>query len=324
MSTERPDPSLLYERIYRVRSVEERLIEEYGSRRIRMALHLSIGQEAVAVGTLSVTRPTDTVIGTHRSHALYLGKGGDLQAMIDEFYSLPSGCSRGFGGSMHLAAPDVGMLGATAVVGGGVPLAVGQALAHKRAGDGNISIAFTGDGGIDEGSFWEALNLAAVLRLPVLFLVENNGYSTLTSQVNRQASLDLIAKGSAFGVESLQVDGNDVMEVAATAAAVIGRLRSGQGPFLLEATTFRYVSHVGVVSDWGAGRPVEECEQWPACDPVLRFEQSGLLAPSEAAAVRARVDHQVDDAFQTAIAAFEAVNAIEQLAAPPPPNPSRV
>lgn len=318
------NPSLLYERMYRIRRVEEQLIEEYGSRRIRMAVHLSIGQEAASVGVMSTVDASDTVVGTHRSHALYLAKGGDLQAMIDEFYSLPSGCSSGVGGSMHLSAPDVGMLGATAVLGGGVPIAVGAALAHKRDGSGRISIAYTGDGGIEEGSFWESLNLAAVLRLPVLFLVENNGYSTLTPQAARQAHLDLMAKGAAFGVESVRVDGNDVMEVAAMAADVVARLRAGQGPFLLEAVTFRYVAHVGVVSDWGAGRPLEECERWPACDPLVRFEQQQVLTPGELAAIRTEIDAGVERAFDRAIEGFETVNAFEQLPAPPPPNPTRV
>ena len=310
----------LYERMALIRRVEERLIDEYGSRRLRMALHLSIGQEGVAVGVLDESRASDTVIGTHRSHAIYLAKGGDLQALIDEFYSLPTGCSAGVGGSMHLSDPDVGLLGSTAVLGGGVPIAVGGALAHRRAGRGDIAFAFTGDGGVDEGSFWESLNLAALLRLPVLFVVENNGYSTLTTQPARQASVDIVAKCRAFGVEALAADGNDVLGLAATVAGLVGRLREGEGPFVLEARTFRYVAHVGVVSDWGAGRPLADRDQWPACDPLVRFADSKTLPAGELADIGARVDKVVDEAFATSIAAFETLNAVEQLEAPPPPG----
>lgn len=306
-----------------IRRVEERLIDEYGSRRLRMPLHLSIGQEAAAVGVLHASRAEDTVVGTHRSHAIYLAKGGDLQALIDEFYSLPTGCSGGVGGSMHLADPSVGLLGSTAVLGGGVPLSVGGAFAHRHAGRGNIAFAFTGDGGVDEGSFWESVNLAAVLRLPVLFVVENNGYSTLTTQESRQASADIVAKCRAFGVESLVADGNDVLATAHTVAGLVRRLRQGEGPFVAEVRTFRFVAHVGVVSDWGAGRPLSELEQWPACDPLVRFEQAGELSGGELSAVHARVDARVKAAFATAITAFEALNSIEQLAAPPPPSSSR-
>lgn len=319
----RQSPAAMYERMYLIRCVEERLISEYGSRRLRMALHLSIGQEAVAVGLLGAARSTDTVVGTHRSHAIYLAKGGGLQEMIDEFYSLPTGCSHGVGGSMHLSAPEAGMLGATAVLGGGVPIAVGGGFAHQRAGEGNISFAMTGDGGVDEGSFWEALNLAALLRLPVLFVVENNGYSTLTPQRARQAAVDMSAKASSFGVGSASVDGNDVIEVDRVVSGMVEQLRAGEGPLVVEARTFRYVAHVGVVSDWGNGRPLPEREVWPACDPLVRLEQAGVVPGDELASVRSRVQVAVDDAFVAAIAAFEARNAVEHLEAPPPPSASR-
>ncbi|MGH9165245.1 MAG: thiamine pyrophosphate-dependent dehydrogenase E1 component subunit alpha [Acidimicrobiales bacterium] len=320
----RPTPAELYRAMRLVRRVEERLIEEYASRRIRMALHLSIGQEAVAVGVLLGARPTDTVVGTHRSHAVYLAKGGSLQAMVDEFYSLPTGCSRGVGGSMHLADPDVGMLGSSAVLGGGVPMAVGGAYAHARAGQGDVAFAFTGDGGVDEGSFWESLNLAALLALPVLFVVENNGYSTLTPQSARQARPDVVAKAAAFGVPSVRVDGNDALAVAGLTADLVSRLRAGGGPRLVEATTFRYVAHVGVTSDRGTGRPESEWDAWPDCDPLVGLARSGLVDDGERAAIHAGVEVRVEAAFGATIAAFEAHNAVERLEAPPAPDPSRV
>jgi TPP-dependent pyruvate/acetoin dehydrogenase alpha subunit len=317
-------PEALYERMCLIRRVEERIIAEYASRRIRMPVHLSIGQESVAVGVLVGSRPTDTVIGTHRSHAVYLAKGGDLQAMIDEFYSLNTGCSRGAGGSMHLASPDVGLLGSTAVLGGGVPIAVGTAFGHRHAGRGDVAFALVGDGATDEGSFWESLNLAAVLRLPVLFVVENNGYSTLSPLDARQASPDVVAKSEAFGVPAASLDGDDVVALNRAVSAAVGRVRGGDGPQLLEALTFRYVAHVGVVSDFGVGRPSHLAEQWPSRDPLQRFEQAGVAPPDRLAAIRAEVDERVDHAFGRSIRRFEEVNAVAQLAAPPPPNPSRV
>ena len=325
VTTSLPPPAAqLYERMCLVRRVEERVIEEYGSRRIRMAVHLSNGQEAVAVGVLTTASPDDTTVGTHRSHAVYLAKGGDLQAFVDELYSLPTGCSGGFGGSMHLSAPEVGMLGATAVLAGAIPIVVGTAFAHRRAGDGNIAYAFIGDGGIDEGAFWEALNLAALLRLPVLFVVENNRYSTLTPQTHRQAVPDVVRKAEAFGVPSRRIDGNDVVEVADAALDATEAMRELGGPRLLEALTFRYVAHVGVESDWGHGRPRDELAAWPRCDPLARLRSTGLVGENEVAAIEASVTARVDAAFQTAITRFEDLNASMQLAAPPPPDPGRV
>lgn len=318
------DPVGLYEQLLRIRRVEERLIEEYGSRRLRMALHLSIGQEAVSVGVFGATRPTDTVVGTHRSHAAYLAKGGDLQAMVDEFYSLAEGCSRGRGGSMHLAAPEVGLLGSSAVLGGGVPMAVGGGFVAKRAGRGDLAVAFTGDGGIDEGSFWESLNLAALLHLPVLFVVENNGYSTLTPQGLRQASTDVVAKSEAFGVPAASVDGNDVLATRAATVDAVQRVRSGSGPVMLETTVFRYTAHVGVVADWGSGRPAEMAETWSTVDPLAVLRARAELDPASLAPVEQRVADEVDAVFARSIESFERVNALAGLEAPPPPHPSRV
>jgi TPP-dependent pyruvate/acetoin dehydrogenase alpha subunit len=309
----------LYEEMLLIRAVEERLIEEYPSRRLRMPLHLSIGQEAVAVGVLGATRASDAVIGTHRSHAVYLAKGGALQPMIDEFYSLPTGCSGGLGGSMHLSAPEVGLLGSSAVLAGGVPIAVGLGLAAKRRGEGDLAIAFAGDGAVDEGVFWESLNLAAVLRLPVLFMVENNGYSTLTTQADRQASVDLVGKAHAFGVQAQCIDGNDAVGVRATTRQVIEGVRGDGRPYLLEAQTFRWNAHVGVEPDWGKGRPLTGVASWTTEDPLARLTGAGLVSPAEASGIGDRVASVVRDAFAQSIEDFEAINAVARLEAPASP-----
>ena len=235
----------LYGMMFLIRHVEERIKTEYANRNIRMAVHLSIGQEAVAAGVLMAARGVDCCVSTHRCHAHYLAKGGDLGEMIDEFYSLDSGCSRGQGGSMHLFDRKANMWGSGAIVGGGIPIAVGIGLALKQWGVAGVSIGFSGDGGTDEGAFYESLNLAALLQLPVLFVVENNGYSTLTPQAKRQASPDVVAKAKSFGVDGLTVDGNDALAVHREAEAMLRSIRSTHRPLLLEAVTYRMGAHVG-------------------------------------------------------------------------------
>jgi TPP-dependent pyruvate/acetoin dehydrogenase alpha subunit len=314
----------LFRSMLMIRKIEERVIAEYPSRRIRMAVHLSNGQEGVAVAVLGGSRATDTVVGTHRSHAIYLAKGGHPQAFVDELYGLPSGCSGGVGGSMHLSAPEVGLVGSSAVLGGGVPIAVGLAEAHRRTGRGDVSFAITGDGGIDEGSFWEALNLAALRSLPVLFVIENNGYSTLTPPAVRQARTDVLGKAAAFGVDAVRVDGTDARKLAEVVDASVGRIRAGEGPLLIEATTFRFVAHVGVESDFGKGRPTQDADRWPAEDPIERIRPLVVDAGEDVAVIEASVATFVDEIFRSAIERFEAANVVAGLQAPPPPRSAAV
>jgi TPP-dependent pyruvate/acetoin dehydrogenase alpha subunit len=319
----------LYEMMFLIRSVEERIVQEYPSRNIRMAVHLSIGQEAIPTGILLAGRKSDCCVSTHRSHAHYLAKGGDLAEMIDELYSLETGCCHGRGGSMHLFDKKVNLWGSGAIVAGGVPIATGMALALKQQATDDICIGFTGDGGTDEGAFYESLNLVALLNLPLLFVVENNGYSVLTPQAKRQANPDAVAKARSFGVESISVDGNDVLKVYETARQAINEMRRSGQPFLLEAITYRLYPHVGSGSDFGnGGRPQEELLVWMEKEPIQRLKlkirnQYSDLEP-RCAQIEEQVVERINKAFESAKTRFAIKNAEVGLAAPKPPDPSRV
>lgn len=319
----------LYETMFLIRSVEERIVQEYSNRNIRMAVHLSIGQEAVATGVLQAARKSDCCVSTHRSHAHYLAKGGDLTEMIDELYSLDTGCCHGRGGSMHLFDKKVNLWGSGAIVTGSVPIAVGMGLALKQRGTDDISIGFVGDGGTDEGAFYESLNLAALLKLPVLFVFENNGYSVLTPQAKRQANPDVVAKAGSFGVKGISTDGNDVLGVYETARQIIDEMRHNGQPFLLEARTYRLYPHVGSGSDFGnGGRPEEELRVWMEKEPIQKLrvkiqnEYPDLLM--QATQVEKQVLERIDKAFEGAKTRFAIKNAKVGLVAPKPPNPNQV
>jgi TPP-dependent pyruvate/acetoin dehydrogenase alpha subunit len=319
----------LYETMVLIRQVEERLRAEYAGRNIRGPIHLSIGQEGVAAGVLVASEAVDVCVSTHRNHAHYLAKGGDVQRMVNELYGLSSGCSGGAGGSMHLFDDEVGMWGSSAIVGGSVPLALGLGLAKKMKGDHGVAIAFSGDGGADEGSFWESLNLAALLELPVLFVVEQNELSTSTTFAARQAGRDLVRKATAFGVPAERTDGDDVVGVYGLASELLASVRSERRPRLIEAMTSRLCAHVGPAvsiddrtgpySDWGAR---------VAREPVRRFrarvESEAPDVLSRLPAIEGAMKARVDDVFRDAKAAFDEVNAVAGLEAPPPPNPNRV
>lgn len=294
-----------------------------------MAVHLSIGQEAIPTGILLAGRKSDCCISTHRSHAHYLAKGGDLAEMIDEMYSLETGCCHGRGGSMHLFDRKVNLWGSGAIVAGGIPIAAGMALALKQQATDDICVAFTGDGGTDEGAFYESLNLAALLKLPVLFVVENNGYSVLTPQAGRQASPDVLAKARSFGVAGISIDGNDVLEVYETARQAINEMRRTGRPFLLEAVTYRLYPHVGPGSDFGnGGRPQEELLVWKEKEPLRRLKVKiendyEDLAP-QCPQIEKQVMERINNAFESAKTRFAIKNAEAGLVAPRPPDPSRV
>ena len=315
----------LYGRMFLIRSVENRIKAEYANRNIRMAVHLSLGQEGVAAGVLMAARHTDCCVSTHRCHAHYLAKGGDLGAMIDELYSLETGCSHGYGGSMHLFDKEAGMWGSGAIVGGSIPIAVGIGLALKQRDEGNVSIGFSGDGGTDEGSFYESLNLAALLHLPVLFVVENNGYATETPQAMRQAVPNVAAKAKAFGVEGHFVNGSDVLAVHSAAQQALQHIRTHGRPYLLEVHTQRMCAHVGLGEGW---RSWGELEQWQAEDPlVLLKTHIECIIPNLAGRITQIEQEElarVDAAFEGSEARFEVANALAGLVAPEPPDPAMV
>jgi acetoin:2,6-dichlorophenolindophenol oxidoreductase subunit alpha len=299
-------PELLV-RLYRgmalVRRTEEKIVALYPEQEMRCPTHLSIGQEATATGVCASLRPTDVLFSGHRCHAHYLAKGGDLPRMMAELYGRATGCAGGKGGSMHLVDPTVGAMGASAVVAGSIPLAVGAALAARMQGRDTVAVAFFGDGAVEEGAFHESVSFAALRRLPVIFACENNFYATYSPMTSRQVADNIFARVEPLGMPGVRVDGNDVTAVYRAAADAVRRARAGAGPTLLELRTYRWRDHVGPGSDVGVGyRTQAEVDAWMAQDPVATFaralERAGVL---EEAARRA-IERAIDTAVEAAVA----------------------
>lgn len=287
----------MYVAMLRIRLFEERVAELLEAREINTPTHLYIGQEAVAVGVCQALRHDDYVLGNHRSHGHYLAKGGNMAAMMAELFGKRTGCSHGRGGSMHLTAPEVGFLGTVPIVSGTIPLAVGAGLAAALQGTDAVSVAFFGDGAMEEGTTHESLNLAAHRRLPVIFVCENNLYSSHLSLLERRAQDNLPDVAAAHGVRSMRVDGNAVIAVHQVARAAVARARAGEGPTLVECRTYRWRGHVGPSWDMDVGvRRKDELQEWMPRDPLARtrrqLEAAGIAAAELdrlAAEVRAEV-----------------------------------
>ena len=294
-----------YVQMTRIRRAEEAIVARYPEQEIRCPTHLSIGQEAVAVGVCQALSEQDVVLSGHRCHAHYLAKGGSLRRMFAELYGKATGCCGGKGGSMHLASPETGMLGASAIVAGTVPIAVGAALAAALRGSDDISVAFFGDAGIEQGVTHESLAFAALRRLPVVFVCENNLYATLTPLSKRQVSADIWPRAVAHGLPGVSVDGNDVLAVYEAAAHAVARARGGDGPTFIEAKTYRWREHVGPNFDVEVGyRTQAELDAWMARDPLLRhartLEARGVLTAAERLALDREVEAEVADAVRFA------------------------
>lgn len=276
-STAAPGLSL-YDRMFystlRIRLIEERIAEIYPSDKIQSPVHLSIGQEHISVGVCEAAKRTDLVFGTYRSHALYLAKGGDLNRFVAELYGKRTGCGAGKAGSMHLCDPDVGMMGASAVVASTIPHAVGAALVARLQKTGQVIICFYGEGATGEGVYHESLNFAALHRLPVLFVCENNDLSiyTISSAVH---SFRIGDHARSYGIEAESVDeGMDLNRIYEKASQHIEAIRSGGGPRVLEFHTYRYRQHVGPQEDYHLGyRERTDLESWLARDPVVQDKE---------------------------------------------------
>ena len=281
-------------RALRIRLVEERIIELYPSDKIQSPVHLSIGQEMVAVGVCHSLTPRDLLFCSYRSHAFYLAKGGDLGEMFAELYGKVSGCGRGKAGSMHLAAPDVGLMGASAVVASVIPHAVGAALAAKRLGKEHTIVAVFGDGATEEGVYHESLNFAALHALPVIFVCENNGLAVHARQAARQA-YRIVDLAKVYGIHATAVaNGHDPVKVHCALVGAVRRARRTGKPQLLEVRTCRYREHVGPGEDIAAGyRSAHEIEEWKARDPLIL--EAARLAPD-----RARIVAEIDAAVEFA------------------------
>lgn len=294
----------LYESLARIRLFEEGIVTRYAEQEMKTPVHLCLGQEAVAVGVCGQLERSDIIFSTHRSHGHCIAKGMPLLDIAAELYGREDGCARGRGGSMHLVAPEWGIPGSTAIVGGSIPLAAGAALSAKMQGSGAIAVAFFGDGASEEGTFHESLNFAALHGLPAIFVCENNLYAT-NSRLSARQSTGIAAKGNGYGLPSEVIDGNSLEEVYAAAGEAITRARTGKGPTLLECLTYRWMAHVGPVSDVAAGcRTQAELDEWRSRCPLAGFRRLLLdvccMEPVELERIEQRLMQEVDEAFESA------------------------
>jgi pyruvate dehydrogenase E1 component alpha subunit len=278
-----------------IRRFEEKSAELYTLGKIRGFLHLYIGEEAVAVGAMQALEADDNIVATYREHGQALARGIPAGSLMAEMYGKASGCSRGRGGSMHFFDVSRRFYGGHAIVGGGLPIAVGLALADRLSGRPAITACFFGDGAVDEGEFHESLNLAALWRLPVLFLCENNLYAMGTALGRHQSQTDVWRKAAAYDVAADKVDGMDVLAMEAATQRAAEAVRKEGRPCLLEARTYRFRAHS--MADPELYRPREEVEQWKTRDPitafVARLEAGSLVRPGEVAALEQEVEAEV-------------------------------
>jgi pyruvate dehydrogenase E1 component alpha subunit len=285
-----------------IRLAEERIATLVEATEIKTPCHLSIGQEAIAAGVCAALEQQDTVWGGHRSHGHYLAKGGGLAEMMAEIFGKATGCSKGRGGSMHLVAPACGLYGTVPLVGATIPLAVGAGLASKLRHESRVAVAFFGDGATEEGHFHESLNLAALYRLPVLFVCENNFYSTHMALSDRRLNDNLAHIAEPVGMPAVRLDGNDVMAVFDGAVKAVGRARAGEGPSFLECRTYRWRGHVGPGLDLMVGENRRrELDEWLPKDPIMRLKRHLMVEGISDREVDA-VERAIKDEVESAVA----------------------
>jgi pyruvate dehydrogenase E1 component alpha subunit/2-oxoisovalerate dehydrogenase E1 component len=297
----------------RIRRFEEKAAEMYSATKIRGFLHLYIGEEAVAVGVMESLRPEDAVVATYREHGHALIRGISAESIMAEMYGKEAGCSRGRGGSMHLFDRDTRFYGGNAIVGGGLPLAVGLALADKMRESSGITCCFFGEGAVAEGEFHESMNLAALWKLPVLFVCENNLYAMGTALSRSESVLDLVVKANAYDVDASSADGMDVLAVERAGRDACEHVRSGKGPYFLELRTYRFRAHS--MFDAELYRDKTEVEAWKQKDPIAGLtallREQGSLEDSALARLEAEVEQEVNRAVDFAESA--ALEPVEQL-----------
>ena len=294
----------LHLKMLRIRRFEEEAGRMMEDGKIPGALHLYVGQEAVASGVMQHLSNEDYITSTHRGHGHLVAKGGEFKPMFAELFGRATGYCGGKGGSMHISNMALGMLGANGIVGGGPPIAMGAAFSIKYKKKDNVAVAFFGDGASNEGAFHEAANMAALYKLPCLFVCENNGYGEYTPQANHQAIVDVADRASGYGMPGVVVDGMDVMAVYEAAGEAIERARKGGGPTLLECKTYRYYDHVGIRGMGMSYRTDEEVEAWKKRDAILTFEkrlvQLGVMTQKQIDSVHAAVDKDIKEAIEFA------------------------
>ena len=300
MTLDEPHVEKMLNTMILIREFDELAIQLRVAGKIYGAVHPYVGQEAVAVGVCSNLTVSDRVTSTHRGHGHCIAKGADIRRMMAELFGRVDGYCKGKGGSMHIADFKVGMLGANGIVGGGLPIACGAALAAQLEGKGDVTVCFFGDGAAAEGEFHEALNIASVWKLPIVFVCENNQYAANNAVAVQHPGVDIAAHAGPYHMPGVIVDGNDVLEVHAATGDAVARARRGDGPSLLECKTYRWHFHAMRNTPPPETRSSDEILSWKARDPIARLErhglERGLLSAAEIGATRERVKRDLEAA----------------------------
>jgi pyruvate dehydrogenase E1 component alpha subunit len=297
----------MFQSMLRIRLIEQVIADRYQENEMKSPVHLAIGQEGVAVGSCMGLRCKDQVFCGHRTHAVYLAKGGCLKAMMSELHCRINGCAASRGGSMHLIDKKAGVAGSSAIVAGIVPIATGAALAAKQQGDDRMTIVFLGDAAVEEGVFWESINFAKLKNLPILYLCENNYYSVCSPLEFRQfPGVEIYNKVGGFGLNTYSIDGNNVLEVRQTTSEAIALIARGEGPVFIEAHTYRWMGHHGDREDSHLGyRSPEELDEWKQADPVHLFlhalKESGHLVQQHYDKMVQEIQDEIKEAFEHAL-----------------------
>ena len=297
----------------KIRRVEERLMDIFSQGKIPGFIHVSIGQEAVAVGVCSCLEPNDYIFTTHRGHGQAIAKGIDLKRFMAEIYGRKDGYCKGKSGSMHIACKEMGVVGSNGIVGGGLPISLGTSFASMFKGEDRVTICFFGDGAVNEGTFHESLNLASLWKLPVVFCCENNGWAQFTPQKVYMKIENISKRAESYGMVGVTVDGDDVLKVHEEAAKSVLRARKGDGPTLLECKTHRWFGHF--VGDAQKYRPPKEIQEARTFDPIKKFQefliQSKHINPEYVDTIEARLKSEIEEAV--AFAENSPIGELEEL-----------
>ena len=294
----------LYGKLYLARRAEEKIREHYIENEMKTPMHMSMGEEAIAVGVCHALRPEDQVFATYRSHAIYLAKTQKIDDFFAEMYGKDTALLKGKGGSMHMCAPESGFMGTSAIVASIIPVAVGAAFANKRKDNGKIVTVFFGDGALDEGAFWESLNVACLMKLPVLFVCEDNGFAVHTAASKRQGYASIANIVSKFNCNVLKENTTDVEVIYKLTRRAIRLIKTTQMPCFMHQRYYRYLEHVGVNEDFDAGyRSREEFEEWYKKDPIDLQRKKLLrlgIKEEEIIKLEKEIDNKIENSLKLA------------------------
>ena len=292
----------MYRTMVRIRTFEQRVAKEFAAGNIPGFAHLYVGEEATATGACANLTPDDYITSTHRGHGHLIAKGGKTALMMAELYGKRTGYCKGKGGSMHIADPNIGILGANGIVGAGIPIAGGAALSAKLRGSDQVAICFFGDGASNTTRFHEGLNMSSAWKLPVVYIIENNGYFISTRTTDVMNITDIAVRAASYGVPGVTVDGNDVIAVYETVGEAVARARRGEGPTLVECKTYRWRGHME--GDPQSYKPKGELEEWMKKDPIPRakkqFVEMGIFTEKDADKIGQEMLEELDKAVKFA------------------------